>query len=498
MAAADEAFGLFERTTVSYDDEVSRTKEKERHQLEAVSKTQIGLHVQDVQQLIGRQEERSTVTQQHPQPPHIKAEEEELRITREGGCLLGPEETDLTKLQLNVVSVKTEDDGDKPTESFQLHHSPNVHKLIGHQEVSSLQPQGGSAILKQEGPQPPHFKTEEDELWTTQEEESILRPLTVVSVKAEDHEGEPQADNLLAPLSDSEDTTSNSSEDEEQDDAEEPLSSDTGYEGDMRTHADSKHSESAKKRTCFTCPVCGELFSYKNDLSQHMRTHPEEKLFSCSICCKRFSRKSVLTTHRKTHLAVKPFSCSVCGKGFTQKAVMISHKRTHTGEKPFKCSVCGKRFSRRSGVVSHMRTHTGEKPFICSVCGDGFSRKRNVTQHMRTHTGERPFSCSVCGKKFTQKSNMVAHVRIHTGEKPFLCSLCDERFVDKVTLIAHKRVHTGEKPFNCSVCGKSYSYRRDLTAHVRTHTGERTLSCTVCGKSYFYKRSLTAHMQTHR
>nr|XP_061798083.1 uncharacterized protein LOC133589617 isoform X2 [Nerophis lumbriciformis] len=142
MAAADEAFGLFERTTVSYDDEVSRTKEKERHQLEAVSKTQIGLHVQDVQQLIGRQEERSTVTQQHPQPPHIKAEEEELRITREGGCLLGPEETDLTKLQLNVVSVKTEDDGDKPTESFQLHHSPNVHKLIGHQEVSSLQPQG--------------------------------------------------------------------------------------------------------------------------------------------------------------------------------------------------------------------------------------------------------------------------------------------------------------------------------------------------------------------
>ncbi|XP_054628551.1 zinc finger protein 391-like isoform X2 [Dunckerocampus dactyliophorus] len=522
MAAADDAFGLFERTMAGYEEEVSRTREEEdeRHRqqigpctLSPVDKTQAVLDIEDVQQR-GRQEEcplqlqwqSSALKQEDPQPPHVKEEEEELGITQEGECLLGPEDASLTKLQPTGVSVKTEDHEDKPPESSQLHHSPNVQQLTGHREEHAPQLQVGSFTVKQENAQPPHVKEEEEELWTTRKQESLLGseeadltklPLTVVSVKAEDLEEKPQADNLLAPLSDSDDTTSHSPEDEGRDDSHEALSSGTDCEGDMRTHADNKHSEHWKEQTRFTCSVCGEPYSYKSDLTHHMRMHPEGKLFSCSICGKRFSRKSVLVTHTKTHLAEKPFSCSVCGKGFAQNGVLVAHKRTHTGEKPFRCSVCGKRFSRHSGVVSHMRTHTGEKPFSCSVCGDSFSRKRNVTQHMRTHTGERPYSCSVCGKRFSQRSNLVAHTRIHTGEKPFICLICGESFVDKVTLIAHKRIHTGEKPFNCPVCAKSYSYKRDLTAHVRTHTGEKPFSCSDCGKSYFYKRSLTAHMQTH-
>nr|XP_057925660.1 trichohyalin-like [Doryrhamphus excisus] len=94
MAAADEILALFERTIASYEEELSRTKEeKERHrrQLESVCKTHIGLHVDDVEQLIGL-----------PQSPHVKEEEEERE------CLLLAEEADLTKLPLTVVSVKTE------------------------------------------------------------------------------------------------------------------------------------------------------------------------------------------------------------------------------------------------------------------------------------------------------------------------------------------------------------------------------------------------------
>nr|XP_057937886.1 cilia- and flagella-associated protein 251-like isoform X4 [Doryrhamphus excisus] len=212
---------------------LDQENERLRQQPEADEKTQAVLHIEDVQQLIGHQEEcppqpqrgGSTWAQEElqppyiheeeeeeepepthikeedeePQPPHIKEEEEEppptcvkeeeeeLWITQEGEHLLGPEEADLTRLPLTGVSVKTEDHEDKPPESSQLHHSPRS------------------------GP-----------------------------------------DNLLAPLSDSDDTTSRSPEDEDSDYYQEPLSSDTDCEGDMTTHTGNKHSESSKKMTVQT------------------------------------------------------------------------------------------------------------------------------------------------------------------------------------------------------------------------------------------------------
>ncbi|XP_054629355.1 uncharacterized protein LOC129179735 isoform X2 [Dunckerocampus dactyliophorus] len=148
MAAADEIFALFERTVASYEEELSRTREeKERHrqQLEAACKTQIVLHVEDAQLLVGHQEERPrqpkgesvTSEEEDPQPPHVKDEEEDpqdfyvkmeeegLWTTHEEKHLLGQEEADITKLPPTVASVKTEENEDKPPESLQLHHSPS-------------------------------------------------------------------------------------------------------------------------------------------------------------------------------------------------------------------------------------------------------------------------------------------------------------------------------------------------------------------------------------
>ncbi|XP_061765695.1 zinc finger protein 391-like [Nerophis ophidion] len=337
VAAADEIFGLFERAMVSYEEELSRTKEeneRQRQQLEAVYR--------NVPQLIGRQEQR-------PPAPHTG--------------------------------------------------------------ISTLQP---------EDAQLPHIKEEEEELWTTQEEAD----LTVVSVKTEDDGAQ---DELLAPLSDSDDTTSHSREAEDRDDHREPLSN-TDCKGDVRTRTDDKHSE-------------------------------------CS------GMKATLNTRRPLHAQMnskKSFGRSVWGKRFSHRSGLL----LHTEGKSYICSVCGDSFSRKSNFTLHMRTHTGEKPFSCSVCGKRFSQKSNMVSHMRIHTGEKPFSCSLCGKGFCQKTNMLSHMRTHTGERPFICSICGETFVQKVSLIAHERTHTGEKAFDCPVCGKSYSYKKTLAAHMRTHTGE--------------------------
>nr|XP_057926672.1 zinc finger and SCAN domain-containing protein 12-like isoform X1 [Doryrhamphus excisus] len=461
--------------------ELSRTREeKERQQQPDIYATHIVLHSQDLQQLIGHQEQRptqplwgvSTIKQEDPQPPFVKEEEEELQITQEG--FPRREESDLSKSPLTGVSVKTEDHEDKP----------DCQQLIDNQE-HLCQTQWGNSTLKQEDPQHSNIKQEEAEFWITREGEYLLGeeeadPLTGVSVKTEDHEDKPleslqlhyheenagscispqhmttEADggsqtnktNPSAPLSDSDDTMSHSPEDEDRDVTQEPLSSDPDWEGDMRTHTDKKRSGKKRGKKRFTCSVCAKNFIYRSYLTEHMRTHTGEK----------------------------PFSCSYCDKSFAKKAVMVIHMRTHTGEKPFSCSFCGRSFAQKVDMVNHMRVHTGERPFSCSVCGDAFSRATTLTIHMRSHTGEKPFICSCCHKSFAQKANMRSHMRTHSDEKGthsvetyYSCSDCGQNFTSKVHLISHMRTHTEDKPVSCSVCGDTFALSSSLYRHMRTH-----------------------------
>ncbi|XP_019740149.1 oocyte zinc finger protein XlCOF20-like isoform X3 [Hippocampus comes] len=234
----------------------------------------------------------------------------------------------------------------------------------------------------------PNMKEEE------QEEDVTAFPLTII-VKSEegdeDHVGGSQSDALLAPRSDSDDSTSHS---RDTDDGE-------PSKGDVSCHADKKHVK-------------------------------------CSQCDKTFDRKSLLIRHTRTHTGEKPFACSLCGKRFSLKTNLTMHTRTHTGEKPFACFVCGKRFAKNTNLTIHTRTHTGEKPFACSFCGKRFTQKGDLTMHTRTHTGEKPFGCTVCGKRFTEKKNLTTHTRTHTGEKPFNCSVCDKRFYVKREVKRHR------------------------------------------------------------
>ncbi|XP_061759680.1 zinc finger protein OZF-like isoform X2 [Nerophis ophidion] len=385
MVAADEIFALFERTIASYEEELSRTREEARQQLGA----------ENVQQLITCQEEHPTQSQgisftreqEDLSPSDVKKEEKEFWITQEGKCLRGPEEADPTKLQLIGASAKIED---QPPEFSKLPSSSSSQHL-------TTQPDG-------------------------------------------DHFVGSQADKLLAPLSDIDNTMSHRPEDEDCDDTQKPLSIDV-----VRTEPDNKHSQLSKKKLSknpFTCSVCAKSYTHECHFTQHMQTHNE------------------------------PFKCSICDKVFTKRKTMLQHARAHTEEKPFSCSICGKRFSWKSSITTHTKLHLPEKPFRCSFCGKRFSQKAHMESHGRTHTGEKPFKCQFCDKRFSHQSSMAYHVRLHTREKPFSCSVCDKRFTQESQMASHMKTHTGEKPFACLICGKSYSQRKAYIAHLGKHTTE--------------------------
>ncbi|XP_061620931.1 zinc finger and SCAN domain-containing protein 2-like [Phyllopteryx taeniolatus] len=321
-AAVEEIVVVFERTIAEYEEELCRTKEeneRQRQLLDAVLKSQVGLHKESSGEECLPSEQQALLSRlepQEPKAPHVKEEEEEGKV-------------DITKLPLTGVSLKADDEGEEEGD-------------------------GG-------------------------------------------HCGGSQADNLLAPLSHSEDIMSHS-----------PETDDEEYsKSDMTCHDDKKH---------WKCSQCGKTFYYRCALIKHNIIHTGEKPFMCSVCGKGFAHKGSLTTHTRTHTGEKPYSCSICNNRFTCSSALVKHMRRHTGEKPFRCSVCGKRYTRNENLKVHARTHTGEKPFLCLVCNKSFNSPSSFVQHRRTHTGEKPFSCLVCNKSFNSHSSFARHRSTHSGE----------------------------------------------------------------------------------
>ncbi|XP_034043155.1 zinc finger protein 37 homolog [Thalassophryne amazonica] len=363
-AAAEEIFGLFERTIAEYEEELCRSKEenhRQRHLLDAVFNPDVHLQTADAPQLfLGKNvapehlEQSSSLDQDDPHPPHIKEEQEELWSSREGEQLQALDET-VPDFPLVSAPMKIED----TPQSSQFHQ----RHIEGDREVKSQASSSAEDIKRKSGGQ--------------------------------DHGG-PGPDTSFDPeMEDSHDWM----------EAREPQSSSVCLKYKMPAN-DGRRNPGGKP---YSCSECGKRFRMKSSLMSHMPCHTGEKPFSCSICRKCFGYRSTMALHMKSHKEEKPFSCSVCGKLFNQKCNLKRHMAIHIEEKPFSCPVCCNRFRQKAHLKTHMTSHTGEKPCSCSFCNKTFRDKSTLRIHMTVHTGEKLFKCSACGKGFNIKQRLVKH-----------------------------------------------------------------------------------------
>ncbi|XP_046897562.1 zinc finger protein 345-like [Hypomesus transpacificus] len=565
--AALEIFAAFKKTFAEFQEEMYNSKEQSarlKRLLDIVTPPEIKIHQIEVQQL-------SLL-----EPPHIK-EEQELWTSQEEEQLQGlkSETTDprfnmestflnVRMSQLNEIrelfgeiittaALKIYWAAEKPFAGYQEEISRSTEESAQLQRLLDVVTQPEIKLQRIDVqqlslPEPPQIK-EEEELWTSQEEDhlqglqsettdSIFTSLSVKhdsdqegssecshldqTVKVDKREGdslptntteeqikaEPHVQDYAAPEpgSDSQpvsvvapDCPAAQSLEEEHGGVmllQNRTQNNEALSGDNRPQG--SHTDKPNQ-----CQQCKRLFPDKSALLKHMSTHSGEKPFQCQECSKTYTRKDGLFIHMRTHTGEKPFQCQECGKKFSYEGSLLRHMMIHTGEKPYKCQECSKTFYDQYNLKLHLRshtehkTHTGEKPYECQECGKTFSHEYNLLLHMKIHTSECPHRCQECKKNFSRKDHLVRHMRTHSGERPFICQVCDQGFLAIEHLVRHMRTHTGDKPYQCQKCKRCFAQKNVLDSHMRTHTGEKPYQCQMCQKCFAQRNNLDGHMRTH-
>ena len=254
----------------------------------------------------------------------------------------------------------------------------------------------------------------------------------------------------------------------------------------------------------FACPQCDKTFRQKSALTQHLLSACQKRLFRddnetpktvtagkrgrrkiknmCGVCSKIFTSKNALEKHMKTHeisdsvieenamleLENMP-DFSALAQDDLQLTILKQEPEVADDSSPTKnghaydyslkytCHFCQKRFSRRGQLIKHLRSHKDEKSpsnqpethYKCTLCDKIIDKENDIEKHVHSH--EKKFKCAKCGMVFFEDSELKAH----TGSP-----VCMENFANLLTVIAER-----------SICLQT---DEDISNEVKTKTEKNT------------------------
>ena len=123
----------------------------------------------------------------------------------------------------------------------------------------------------------------------------------------------------------------------------------------------------------------------------------------------------------------KTNKCKYCGKLFTFKSNLTTHIRgVHENGKDFKCDICGRSFFRAKTFRNHINViHENQKEYKCDYCSTSFEKSVGLKKHIQTkHQEEFKANQKSIGKVLCEKCKRWAGCK-QTGTFPIASSLTE-------------------------------------------------------------------------
>ncbi len=296
---------------------------------------------------------------------------------------------------------------------------------------------------------------------------------------------------------------------------------------------DSDGGRNPKRDAClYSCAICSKGENDRTNMRRHIVTMHSES-HDCCVCGQNFSKKKALQDHMKRHQNDSSFKCLKCEKEFPKLEILHVHAMIHKDvehliinnnsepEACFRCALCSKRCLNRQNMRRHVVSMHSENP-CCCVCGQVFAEKKTLLEHINEHEKENIFRCFHCDKEFTELISLRKHALNHNkdldhliipipkheralptkGEikrsqrERFRCSFCPQTGSDKQNMRRHiYSMHIENR--DCCVCGEHFSNKDSLIDHMKVHQNDRIFNCLTCNKEFYSLKKLNMHRFIH-